>query len=62
MTHEDCLNCLLANACGRLDDHTVKTKGYQEYMVELHCMRYVIRASSLGNLKYEIEDIFTEGM
>jgi len=55
MTHEDCLNHILAHACGRRTDEELSvSQGVQEYYIELHCHSYLVEAKPLGNLKYEI--------
>jgi hypothetical protein len=52
--HRECLNDILANACGRLSDEEVSARGYQEFYIELHCSEFVVRANELGDLKYRI--------
>lgn len=58
ITHEEALNKILSQDCGRLDtDELKKNGGVQEFHLELHCARMLVKARYLGNLRYEIVSV-----
>ncbi len=58
MTHEEALNKILSNACGRYSEEFVKDNGgVQEYHIELHCHEFLVKAKPLGALRYEIVSV-----
>jgi hypothetical protein len=46
MDHKDALNRLLSNACPMTE--RTDEDGCDEYLIELHCINYVIKARYLG--------------
>jgi hypothetical protein len=49
MTHEEALNLILSHACGGLTEEEMeKYDGFQEYTIELHCKRFVVKAKCLN--------------
>lgn len=63
MTHEDALNFLLSNCCGRLsDDELKKNGGVQEFCIQLHCKELLVKARKLENLsEYNILSVEEKG-
>jgi hypothetical protein len=61
MTHEEALNLILSQACSTPcednPDDSGSPRDYHEYAIELHCIRLVVEARHLGNLKYEIRAV-----
>lgn len=54
MTHEQALNEILSHACGMHPEADVQAKGFQEYLIQTHCMSFVVQAKPLGEYRYEI--------
>lgn len=46
MTHEECLNKILANACPCTADNDTDV---HDYIIELHCVCFRVTARYLGN-------------